>query len=95
MVNVMHDSLLGVVSPRSGSPKLPDGPAFEDNLGALELARVPRMRPRTKHIKIKYHHFRQYVAEGLIKIEPIDTLDHLADVFTKAVSRDLFFKFLR
>ena len=26
MVNVMHDSLLGVVSPRSGSPKLPDGP---------------------------------------------------------------------
>jgi hypothetical protein len=67
--------------------------AFEDNSGALELARAPRMRPRTKHINIKYHHFRRHVAEGLIKIEPIDTLDQLADVFTKAVSRDLFFKF--
>ena len=67
--------------------------AFEDNSGALELARLPRMRPRTKHINIKYHHFRQYVTEGLIKIEPLDTLDQLADVFTKAVSRDLFFKF--
>ena len=67
--------------------------AFEDNSGALELARAPRMRPRTKHINIKYHHFRHYVAEGLIKIEPIDTLDQLADIFTKAVSRDLFFKF--
>ena len=67
--------------------------AFEDNSGALELARTPRMRPRTKHINIKYHHFRQHVAAGLIKIEPINTLDQLADVFTKAVSRDLFFKF--
>jgi hypothetical protein len=24
--------------------------AFEDNLGTLEMARMPRMRPRTKHI---------------------------------------------
>ena len=27
--------------------------AFEDNTGALELAKVPKMRPRTKHINIK------------------------------------------
>jgi hypothetical protein len=30
---------------------------FENNSGALEMARAPRMRPRTKHINIKYHHF--------------------------------------
>lgn len=32
--------------------------AFEDNSGALEMARTPKMRPRTKHMNIKYHHFR-------------------------------------
>ena len=28
---------------------------FEDNNGAIELASAPRMRPRTKHIALKYH----------------------------------------
>jgi len=27
---------------------------FKDNNGALELAKCQRMRPRTKHIAIKY-----------------------------------------
>ena len=34
---------------------------FEDNNGALELAREPKYRSRTKHIAIKYHHFREHV----------------------------------
>eukprot|EP00957_Ditylum_brightwellii_P162091 12340815-Ditylum_brightwellii.AAC.1 len=33
----------------------------EDNSGALELVRVPTMRPRTKHINAVYHHFRSYM----------------------------------
>ena len=32
---------------------------FEDNNGALELATKPRYRPRTKHIAVKYHYFRE------------------------------------
>ena len=66
---------------------------FEDNSGALELARTPKMRPRTKHINIKYHHFRTHVASGRIAVEPIGTEDQLADVFTKAVAYELFVKF--
>jgi hypothetical protein len=31
---------------------------FEDNNGALKLATAPKMRPCTKHIAVKYHHFR-------------------------------------
>ena len=34
---------------------------FEDNSSALELARIPKIRPRTKHINQSYHHFREYV----------------------------------
>jgi hypothetical protein len=41
---------------------------FEDTLGAVELAKEPKMRPRTKHINAKYHHFRQYVFEKKIVV---------------------------
>ena len=37
---------------------------FEDNAGALELARCPKMRPRTKHIAVNYHHIRDHVQKG-------------------------------
>jgi hypothetical protein len=30
---------------------------FKDNVGAIKLAKAPRMCPRTKHIDIQYHHF--------------------------------------
>ena len=38
--------------------------AFEDNSGALEIARIPKMRTRTKAINVIYHHFREYVRLG-------------------------------
>jgi hypothetical protein len=38
--------------------------AFEDNSGALELARLPKLRPRTKHINVCYHHFCKHVRNG-------------------------------
>lgn len=41
---------------------------FEDNNGCLEMAQTPKMRPRTKHLNIKYHHFRGAVAEKFITI---------------------------
>jgi hypothetical protein len=41
---------------------------FEDNKGCVELANAPKMRPRTKHIALQYHHFHSHVASGDIKI---------------------------
>jgi hypothetical protein len=69
--------------------------AFEDNSGAVELARVPKMRPRTKHINTKYHHFRKYVSDGLIKVQQVATADQIADILTKNLCRVLFIKFRR
>ena len=63
---------------------------FEDNKGCIELAIAPRMRPRTKHIALKYHHFRRYVTDKLIDILPIDTKEQLADIFTKPLDEVLF-----
>jgi hypothetical protein len=63
---------------------------FADNLGALELARLPKLRPRTKHINVCNHHFREHVRKGLIKIFPIDTKDQIADALTKALAQNDF-----
>jgi hypothetical protein len=66
---------------------------FEDNSGALEMAKVPKMRPRTKHLNIKYHHFREAVERGLVTIEAVRTHEQLADIFTKPLGNELFAKF--
>ena len=63
---------------------------YEDNRGALELANLPKLRPRTKHIALKYHHFREHVRTGKIRINAIDTREQLADIFTKPLPRDAF-----
>ena len=63
---------------------------FEDNnSGALEMAKVHKYRPRTKHINVKLHHFRDYVTRGDISIHPIDTKDQLADYLTKPVNQEI------
>jgi hypothetical protein len=66
---------------------------FEDNSGAVELTNVPKMRPRTKHINAKYHHFRQYVTDKTIQVLKVSTRDQLADILTKNLNQDVFIKF--
>ena len=63
---------------------------FEDDSGALELARLPKLRPCTKHINVCYHHFREHVRKGLIKIFPVGTSDQITDVLTKALAQNDF-----
>jgi hypothetical protein len=65
---------------------------FEDNAGAIHLAKVPKMRPRTRHINQKYHHFREWVKKGIIEVLPIDTLEQPADLLTKPLDLMSFVK---
>lgn len=62
--------------------------AFEDNAGALELARIPKIRPRTKHINVCYHHFREHVENGLIEVHHVPSDEQLADLLTKPLAVD-------
>ena len=80
-----------------GIPVLADKPkvhctVFEDNSGAIEIANVPKMRPRTKHLNIKYHHFREEVKKGTITIYHVGTQEQMADILTKALEVGLFQK---
>jgi len=61
---------------------------FEDNSGALEIATNHKFRPRTKHLNVKLHHFRDYVSRGEISIHPIDTSVQPADFLTKALNEE-------
>jgi hypothetical protein len=44
----------------------------------------------TKHINVCYHHFREHVRKGLIKIFPVGTADQITDVLTKALAQNDF-----
>jgi hypothetical protein len=58
---------------------------FEDNSGALQIATVPKMRPRTKHINNKYFHFLEYTSRdnSPFSFHKVATEDQSADVLTK------------
>ena len=59
---------------------------FEDNSGAVEMARIHKFRPRTKHLNVKLHHFRSYVNSDRISIHAIKSGKQLADYLTKPLN---------
>ena len=63
---------------------------WEDKESTIKVAESPKFTPHTKHIALKYHHFRQFVSNGTLKINPIDTLEHTADIFTKPLDQKNF-----
>jgi hypothetical protein len=69
----------------------------EDNLSAICMAESLKFTPRTKHCAIKYHHFCSRVQtssnkSGDIKLKYISITQQLADILTKLVDNDIFFK---
>ena len=65
---------------------------YEDNSGALVIAKKHKYRHRTKHLNIRLHHFRKYVNNNEIDILAIKTDDQPADIFTKPLAEPLLVK---
>jgi hypothetical protein len=65
---------------------------FEDNSGAIEIAKFPKYQPWTKHLNIRLFHFRGYVDGSEITIHKIKSKDQPADVLTKPLSDNPFIK---
>ena len=49
-----------------------------------------KFSPRTKHIAIKYRHFREHVKNKTIRVVAIDTKEQIADIFTKPLEKAAF-----
>ena len=64
----------------------------EDNKSCITMAMSQKFFPRTKHIALKYHHFRSFVKDGRITISYCRTTEQKVDILTKPLTGDLFFK---
>ena len=63
---------------------------WEDNRSTIKVAEIPKFTSRTKHMSLKYHYFRQFVSNGTLNINPIDTLEQTVDIFTKPLDQTNF-----
>ena len=66
---------------------------FEDNQGTIALSKNPVNRQRAKHIDIRYHFIRSAQETGKVTIKYCPTQDMIADLMTKAATRDKLQKF--
>ena len=58
-----------------------------DNQGALALSKNPSNHSQTKHIALRFHHIREVVAKGDIKVEYCPMEEMTADLMTKSLGR--------
>jgi hypothetical protein len=73
--------ILGAAADKS-EPKLK---IMEDNQSCIKMTKNPVNHGRAKHIDIKYHHIRDEVKRGDVKLEYCETAMMLADIMTKAL----------
>jgi len=66
-----------------------DCKVYEDNESCIAMAKNRQFSPRTKHIAIKYHHFRRHVNKT-ITLHSIDSSEQLADALTKPLEAPQF-----
>ena len=66
---------------------------WEDNRSCIKLSESPKFTPRKKHIALKYHHFRRFVSNGTVNINPIDTLEQTADILKNRFINQIFYTF--
>ena len=59
-----------------------------DNTSAINISNNLVMHTKTKHIAIKYHYLRELVQDKEVKMEYVNTKEQIADIFTKALSKD-------
>jgi hypothetical protein len=60
---------------------------FTDNQAAISISHHPEFHSRTKHIDIAYHFLRDLIADGTLNTIYVNTLENLADLFTKGFPR--------
>ncbi|PKU75636.1 Retrovirus-related Pol polyprotein from transposon TNT 1-94 [Dendrobium catenatum] len=71
-------------------PHQPPIDIFCDNNSAIALANNPVFHARTKHIEIDQRFVRDHIHNKTIRLLPINTIDQIADIFTKPLSTTRF-----
>jgi hypothetical protein len=61
-----------------------------DNTSMISLSKNLVQHSKPKHIPIKYHYLRDQAENKNIKLEYVPTQEHVADIFTKPLNKDIF-----
>ena len=64
----------------------------EDNQSCIRMAMSEKFTPRTRHIALKYHHFRSLLKAEKLQLNYCRTEDQKADILTKPLPDEIFFK---
>jgi hypothetical protein len=70
-----------------GFPQSDFTPLHADNTSAIRIAANPVYHERTKHIEVGRHSIREAVDTRVISLPHVSTNLQIADVFTKAMTR--------
>ena len=57
--------------------------------GSITLAHKETIGHKVKHIRLRYHHVRANIHEGLVEVKFVPTSEMAADIFTKALASTL------
>ena len=60
---------------------------YEDNVSCIKMNESDKFIPRTKHISLKYHWFKEHARSGLFDIVYINTKEQLANILTKPLDQ--------
>ena len=63
---------------------------FEDNQGAIAIAKNSVSHSQTKHIDIKYYYVKEAVQSGIVNLKYCPTEEIIADILTKPLSKRKF-----
>jgi hypothetical protein len=69
------------------TPTLAATQIFEDNESCIVLAHSEGTKIQTKHISLKWHHFKDQLKNGCIKLVKIGTHFNWADILTKPLGK--------
>jgi hypothetical protein len=63
-----------------------------DNIGAIYFSNNHTTSQRMKHVDTRYHFVRNFIEDGILKVQFVRSAENEADIFTKNVTTDLFVK---
>ena len=79
--------ILAFLMPSLGSMSIG---VYEDNKGAIDLAKKTLSSSNSKHIDVRHHFLREMAASGDISVQYLRSKDQHADILAKAIGRESF-----
>lgn len=75
--------------------KSPEINLFCDNQAAISFCKSPIENHATKHISVKLHFIRNLLNDKIFKLKYVNTKENLADIFTRAFTKQALFEYLK